>query len=113
MKEQAESTISDEELAGADAKWGKGETAWTKEAVWIRKIFDRRSHPLDLLPLLLPDVTLLTSTDHFPTKSAASTAVRWIPRADWGMSADPSGRAVKIHDAAYAGAPDAVTSTTD
>lgn len=40
-------------------------------------------------------------TGHFPTKAAAKTAVRWIPRGDWGCSADPSGRSVSIHNAAY------------
>ncbi|KAF8758528.1 Asparagine synthase [Rhizoctonia solani] len=36
-----------------------------------------------------------------PTKAAASTAVRWIPRGDWGCASDPSGRSVSIHNAAY------------
>ena len=26
---------------------------------------------------------------------------RWIPRGDWGCAADPSGRSVSIHNAAY------------
>jgi len=55
----------------------------------------------------------------FPSEAAAKTAVRygfftslreipaysqpdsWIPRGDWGCSADPSGRSVSIHQAAY------------
>lgn len=37
----------------------------------------------------------------FPSETAAMTAVRWIPRHDWGCDADPSGRSVKIHNAAY------------
>lgn len=27
---------------------------------------------------------------------------RWIPKQEWGVSSDPSGRAVSIHTAAYA-----------
>ncbi len=37
----------------------------------------------------------------FPSETAAETAVRWIPRGDWGCAADPSGRSVAIHNAAY------------
>jgi len=37
----------------------------------------------------------------FPSETAARTAVRWIPRGDWGCAADPSGRSVSIHNAAY------------
>lgn len=61
----------------------------------------------------------LTFLDLFPSKAAASTAVRcvklafslflfssrvlvsWVPRGDWGCSSDPSGRSVSIHQAAY------------
>lgn len=44
---------------------------------------------------------LLRMAAHFPTKAAAKTAVRWIPRMDWGCASDPSGRSVAIHTAAY------------
>ncbi len=37
----------------------------------------------------------------FPSEAAASTAVRWIPRSDWGCASDPSGRAVAVHNSAY------------
>ncbi|KAJ6630741.1 asparagine synthase [Mycena sp. CBHHK59/15] len=39
--------------------------------------------------------------EFFPSETAASTAVRWIPRGDWGCASDPSGRSVSIHKAAY------------
>jgi len=55
------------------------DTPSTKEAYYMRDIFDG---------LFLSD-------------AAAKTAVRWIPRGDWGCAADPSGRSVSIHNAAY------------
>lgn len=79
MKDHAEASISDETFAKAAERWPV-DTPMTKEAYWIREVFER----------------------HFPTDAAARTTVRWIPRADWGMSADPSGRAVKIHEHAKA-----------
>lgn len=33
----------------------------------------------------------------FPNKSCIKTVKQWIPRLDWGCSADPSGRAQKVH----------------
>jgi hypothetical protein len=39
--------------------------------------------------------------DLFPSPAAAETAVRWIPRGDWGCASDPSGRSVSIHNASY------------
>lgn len=60
MKDFAEKTVSDEEMAGAEAKWPFLPPK-TKEAVMIRRMFD----------------------EHFPSPAAASTVQRWIPRADW------------------------------
>lgn len=37
----------------------------------------------------------------FPQKATEESVVRWIPRADWGCPSDPSGRAQKVHEAAY------------
>jgi len=34
----------------------------------------------------------------FPSEAAASTAVRWIPRADWGCAADRASIAVRLAD---------------
>jgi len=78
MKEHANTTVSDEDFANRHTRWPT-DTPDTKEAYHIREIFDNL----------------------FPSKTAAETAVRWIPRGDWGCSADPSGRSVSIHNAAY------------
>ncbi|GAA5861654.1 hypothetical protein JCM8547_000695 [Rhodosporidiobolus lusitaniae] len=78
LKDYAEKSVSDEDMAAAKQRWEE-DTPETKEAYLIRRIFE----------------------GHFPSKAAARTAVRWIPRADWGCAADPSGRAVAIHESAY------------
>jgi len=78
LKKHAEELISDDDFASRSERWPEG-TPNTKEAYYIRDIFD----------------------GFFPTKAAAKTAVRWIPREDWGCSSDPSGRSVSIHNAAY------------
>lgn len=79
LKEYAEKAVSDEKLAEASKRW-KLDAPDTKEAYLIREIFE----------------------SHFPTEAAASTAVRWIPKKEWGCASDPSGRAVAIHESAYA-----------
>jgi len=78
IKDNAAKHVSDEAMAGAKERYPV-DTPDTKEAYFIREIFE----------------------SHFPTKAAAATAVRWIPRMDWGCSSDPSGRSVAIHTAAY------------
>jgi len=78
IKEHAEAVVSDEPFAKRSERWSEG-VPDTKEAYFIRDIFDGL----------------------FPSKTAAQTAVRWIPRRDWGCAADPSGRSVSIHNAAY------------
>ncbi|KAI3617088.1 hypothetical protein CBS9595_002997 [Malassezia furfur] len=78
MKEHAEKTVSDEKFAERAQRYPI-ETPDTKEAYMIRELFEH----------------------WFPSDSAARTAVRWVPRGDWGCSSDPSGRSVAIHDAAY------------
>ncbi|CBQ67713.1 probable asparagine synthase [Sporisorium reilianum SRZ2] len=78
IKDYAAKTISDDKFAER-AKRYPTDTPDTKEAYLIREIFE----------------------SWFPSEAAASTSVRWIPRADWGCAADPSGRAVKIHESAY------------
>ncbi|VDC02774.1 unnamed protein product [Peniophora sp. CBMAI 1063] len=80
MKDQAARVVSDEALAKAAERWPES-TPDTKEAYWIREIFDQ----------------------YFPSEAAAKTAVRWIPRGDWGCAPDPSGRSVSIHNSAYDG----------
>ncbi|KIP09072.1 hypothetical protein PHLGIDRAFT_23108 [Phlebiopsis gigantea 11061_1 CR5-6] len=78
MKDHAAAEVSDEAFAARAARWPR-DTPDTKEAYHIREIFDSL----------------------FPSETAAKTAVRWIPRGDWGCASDPSGRAVAIHTAAY------------
>ncbi|KAH6918666.1 glutamine-hydrolyzing asparagine synthase [Coprinopsis sp. MPI-PUGE-AT-0042] len=78
MKEHAAEIVTDEQFETRAERWPK-DTPDTKEAYYIRQIFD----------------------DLFPSPAAAETAVRWIPRGDWGCSSDPSGRSVSIHNAAY------------
>ncbi|KAI0065440.1 asparagine synthase [Artomyces pyxidatus] len=83
MKDQAESAISDDIFAKRAERWPEN-TPDTKEAYYIRDIFDGRSF-----------------ARLFLSEAAAKTAVRWVPRGDWGCASDPSGRAVSIHNAAY------------
>ncbi|KAI0763736.1 asparagine synthase-domain-containing protein [Irpex lacteus] len=78
MKDHSAAVVSDEAFAARAERWPR-DTPDTKEAYYIREIFEGL----------------------FPTEAAAKTAVRWIPRGDWGCAADPSGRSVEIHNAAY------------
>ncbi|KAG6850590.1 hypothetical protein H0H93_011258 [Arthromyces matolae] len=78
IKDHAQDVVSDEAFEKRGERWTEG-IPDTKEAYYIREIFDNL----------------------FPTEAAASTAVRWIPRGDWGCASDPSGRSVSIHNAAY------------
>jgi asparagine synthase (glutamine-hydrolysing) len=76
LKDAAEKAISDKQLAIPEPHWGD-DIPTTKEAYWYRLMFD----------------------ELFPQPAAASTVMRWIPKADWGCNADPSGRYVKSHEA--------------
>ncbi|KAG7452594.1 glutamine-hydrolyzing asparagine synthase [Guyanagaster necrorhizus] len=78
MKDHAASVVADEAFSKRTERWPEG-TPDTKEAYYIRDVFDGL----------------------FPSDAAAKTAVRWIPRGDWGCASDPSGRSVNIHNAAY------------
>jgi len=79
LKDTAERVVTDEMMQNPKPEWGN-DVPQTKEAYWYRSIFD----------------------EMFPknTKAAASTVLRWIPKAEWGCDADPSGRYVKSHTAA-------------
>lgn len=83
MKAHAEAAVSDEQLAKAIDRWGDGAgKVETKEAYWIREIFESTS-PSIPAPPLNPSGLILTSllcsfSEHFPTESAASTAVRFV-----------------------------------
>ncbi|ODV85459.1 hypothetical protein CANARDRAFT_221214 [[Candida] arabinofermentans NRRL YB-2248] len=74
LKELAEKSVSDEEFANPKAEWGD-DIPTTKEAYFYRVKFD----------------------ELFPSKAAASTVMRWIPKAEWGCHADPSGRFQSTH----------------
>ncbi|KAK9456205.1 hypothetical protein V1511DRAFT_496842 [Dipodascopsis uninucleata] len=74
LKDSAEKFVSDEDFANPKEEWGD-DVPQTKEAYWYRCMFD----------------------ELFPSKTCASTVMRWIPKADWGCAADPSGRYVKSH----------------
>ncbi|QRW26977.1 asparagine synthase [Rhizoctonia solani] len=78
IKDHAASAVTDEAFANRHNAFPE-DTPDTKEGYFIREVFQGL----------------------FPTKAAASTAVRWIPRGDWGCASDPSGRSVSIHNAAY------------
>ncbi|GEQ71062.1 hypothetical protein JCM33374_g4743 [Metschnikowia sp. JCM 33374] len=76
LKDAAEAAVSDEDLANPKPEWGD-DIPQTKEAYWYRCKFD----------------------DMFNgSKAAASTVMRWIPKAEWGCHADPSGRYASTHD---------------
>ncbi|KAH9966730.1 glutamine-hydrolyzing asparagine synthase [Russula dissimulans] len=78
LKDHAERTIPDDMFEKRSERWPE-DTPDTKEAYYIRDLFDSL----------------------FLSATAAKTAVRWIPREDWGCAADPSGRSVSIHNEAY------------
>lgn len=75
LKDAAEAKISDEQFKIAKPEWGS-DIPTTKEAYWYRCLFD----------------------EIFPQPTAATTVMRWIPKADWGCHSDPSGRFAKNHD---------------
>ncbi|AET37488.1 asparagine synthetase B Ecym_1244 [Eremothecium cymbalariae DBVPG len=75
LKDAAENAISDEQFAQPKPEWGD-DIPSTKEAYWYRMKFDAL----------------------FPQPTAASTVMRWVPKAEWGCSEDPSGRFAKIHE---------------
>lgn len=75
LRDTANSLISDKEFNNPDPAWGD-DVPTTKEAFWYRKMFD------NVLPA-----------------SVADTVQRWIPKADWGCDADPSGRRQTAHQA--------------
>ncbi|KZP07014.1 hypothetical protein FIBSPDRAFT_914590 [Athelia psychrophila] len=71
VKDAAASLVSDNAFVKREQRWPL-DTPDTNEAYYIRELFEGL----------------------FPSDTAAKTAVRWIPRGDWGCATDPSGRAV-------------------
>jgi asparagine synthase (glutamine-hydrolysing) len=116
IKDHAAASVSDEAFDKREERWTE-DTPDTKEAYFIREIFEGKFRPLCACLMGLR----MNPTGFYPSRAAAKTAVRyeklsrpptfqlcshpcsWIPRGDWGCAADPSGRAVKIHNAAYDG----------
>lgn len=78
LKQVSENKISDDQFAQAASRWTK-DVPTTKEAYMYRVMFEQ----------------------WYPQEACTASVVRWIPRADWGCPEDPSGRAQKVHDAAY------------
>lgn len=78
LKAHAESKITEQQMNEAKIRWPH-DTPKTKEAYLYREYFEV----------------------WFPQQTCTESVVRWIPRSDWGCSEDPSGRAQKVHAAAY------------
>lgn len=76
LKDAAEAAVSDEEFANPKPEWGD-DVPTTKEAYWYRCKFD---------------------SIFGASKAAGDTVMRWIPKAEWGCHADPSGRYANIHE---------------
>lgn len=76
LKDAAEAAVSDEQFKHPKPEWGD-DIPTTKEAYWYRCKFDEMFGG---------------------SKAAASTVMRWIPKAEWGCHADPSGRYATTHE---------------
>lgn len=74
ITEYAASHVSDAEFLAAAERFPINPPP-TKEAFYYRQVFE----------------------ELFPHQSCASTVRRWVPRIDWGCSADPSGRKQTTH----------------
>lgn len=78
LKDAAEKNVTEAQLASAKEHFPH-DTPLTKEAYWYREMFD----------------------ELFPQETVAKTVMRWIPKAEWGCNADPSGRAQTVHQQTY------------
>lgn len=78
LRQYTSDKISDEEFSKAADLYPLN-TPSTKEAFYYREVFEE----------LFPGDTSINSSSH------------WVPRLDWGCAQDPSGRAQKVHGAAY------------
>ncbi|KAH9180612.1 asparagine synthase [Lactarius sanguifluus] len=78
LKAHAENAIPDQLYEKRFERWPV-DTPSTKEAYYMRDIFDG-------------GLANYADSFRYPV---------WIPRGDWGCAADPSGRSVSIHNAAY------------
>ena len=75
LKNNAELHVTDDMMKNPKQEWDN-DIPETKEAYWYRMMFD----------------------EHFPP-SCAGTVQRWVPT--WSNERDPSGRAIKSHNAKY------------
>lgn len=80
IRQYASDKITDEEFSQAAVIYPIN-TPSTKEAFYYRAVFE----------------------ELFPGDACAKIVPRWAPRLDWGCDQDPSGRAQKVHTAAYNG----------
>eukprot|EP00052_Salpingoeca_macrocollata_P006831 m.56163 g.56163 ORF g.56163 m.56163 type:complete len:545 (-) comp15682_c0_seq2:29-1663(-) len=74
LKAVAETNVTERQLQQAAARF-PFDPPKTKEAYYYRQLFE----------------TI------FPKQTVASTVVNWVPKQEWGCSADPSGRAQDVH----------------
>lgn len=74
IRQYAAAHVTDVEFKEADARFPFNTPA-TKEAYYYRRLFE----------------------EMFPGEAYARTVMKWVPRTDWGCSADPSGRAQTVH----------------
>jgi asparagine synthase (glutamine-hydrolysing) len=100
LKGHAEAAVSDEDFARRSERWPEEHSGYQGSLLTSGTSLTVRSYP-SYPPSLLASMDESFCVGLFPSKAAAKTAVRWIPRGDWGCSADPSGRSVSIHNAAY------------
>lgn len=89
LKEHAVSLVSDEQFSERSTLFPYN-TPTTKEAFYIRQVFEELYCPESVCPTNASKSAIL------------KTVVKWVPRADWGCSEDPSGRAQKVHSDRYA-----------
>ncbi|XP_055682128.1 probable asparagine synthetase [glutamine-hydrolyzing] [Lutzomyia longipalpis] len=74
IKSFAAAHVDEEDLQHAQEAFPIN-TPTTKEALYYRQVFK----------------------EFFPAETFDTTVMKWVPRTDWGCSADPSGRAQAVH----------------
>ena len=120
MKDHAAAVVSDEAFAQRAERWPV-DTPDTKEAYFIREMFQgtcARVAVQAFRGLLAPQLTSRPKPRPRQPYGESHQGLAcsrvmgadgglffffssWIPRGDWGCASDPSGRSVKIHNAAY------------
>jgi len=114
LKDHAERTIPGDMFEKRSERWPE-DTPDTKEAYYLRDLFDSEiawyspsACSFTHILLQVCSCRKLLRRQLFGAHNMFSEPVplltvpyRWIPREDWGCAADPSGRSVSIHNAAY------------